>query len=276
MSDKSLIHATAIIDPSAELATDVRVGPYTVIGPDVKIGQGCEIGPHVVINGPTEIGAHNRIFQFASVGEECQDKKYKGEPTKLIVGDHNVIRESVTIHRGTTQDNSETVVGNNNLLMAYVHVAHDCVVGNNIILANNASLAGHVKVSDGAILGGFSGVHQFCHIGAYCMSGMFSVITKDVPAFVTVQGNLAKPHGMNTEGMRRRGYTQEHVQVLKRAYKVVYRQGLTLEEASAAIDEMIKSVKTEGEVDQLVVPQVCDDLSCFKNSLSGSNRGIVR
>ncbi|MDX1409022.1 MAG: acyl-ACP--UDP-N-acetylglucosamine O-acyltransferase, partial [Saprospiraceae bacterium] len=184
-----MIHPTAIIDPAAELAEEVQVGPYSVIGPDVKIGAGTVIAPHVVINGPTTIGRNNRIFQFASVGEECQDKKYKGEPTRLEIGDDNVIRESVTIHRGTIQDNSLTRIGSRNLLMAYVHVAHDCMVGDDCIFANNASIAGHAHVGNGVILGGMTGVHQFCKIGSYSMTSGCSFVTKDIPAYVMAAGN---------------------------------------------------------------------------------------
>lgn len=256
-----MIHPTAIIDPKAELAADVQVGPYSVIGPDVVIGAGSVIGPHVVINGPTSIGAGNRIFQFASVGEECQDKKYKGEPTRLEIGDNNVIRESVTIHRGTIQDNSITRIGNDNLLMAYVHVAHDCMVGSNCILANNASLAGHVHVGDGVILGGFSGVHQFCKIGSFAMSSMFSAINMDVPAFVMVQGYPARARGMNYEGMKRRGYSKELISELRSAYRTLYRSGLTLNEALERI-----------EPDAQTSPEI----GLFFESLKNSNRGITR
>ena len=256
-----MIHPTAIIDPKAEIAADVQVGPYSVIGPDVVIGAGSVIGPHVVINGPTSIGAGNRIFQFASVGEECQDKKYKGEPTRLEIGDNNVIRESVTIHRGTIQDNSITRIGNDNLLMAYVHVAHDCMVGSNCILANNASLAGHVHVGDGVILGGFSGVHQFCKIGSFAMSSMFSAINMDVPAFVMVQGYPARARGMNYEGMKRRGYSKELISELRSAYRTLYRSGLTLNEALERI-----------EPDAQTSPEI----GLFFESLKNSNRGITR
>ncbi|MDF1781388.1 MAG: acyl-ACP--UDP-N-acetylglucosamine O-acyltransferase [Alcanivoracaceae bacterium] len=256
-----MIHPTAIIDPKAELAADVQVGPYSVIGPDVVIGAGCVIGPHVVINGPTTIGAGNRIFQFASVGEECQDKKYKGEPTRLEIGDNNVIRESVTIHRGTIQDNSLTRIGSDNLLMAYVHVAHDCIVGSNCILANNASLAGHVHVGDGVILGGFTGVHQFCKIGSFAMSSMFSAINMDVPSFVMVQGYPARARGMNYEGMKRRGYSKELISELRSAYRTLYRSGLTLNEALERI-----------EPDAQTSPEI----ALFFESLKNSNRGITR
>lgn len=255
-----MIHPQAIVDENAKLAADVEVGPWTYIGPDVTIDSGTVIASHVVIKGPTSIGKNNKIYQFASVGEECQDKKYKGEPTRLEIGDNNVIRESCTLHRGTIQDNSLTRIGNGNLLMAYVHVAHDCMVGDNNIFANNASLAGHVHVGNGAILGGFSGVHQFCHIGSFAMASMGSMVVKDVPAFVMVSGDTAKAHGMNFEGMRRRGYSPETIQQLKLAYKTVYRKGLTLQDALAQLDSM----------------NATEELSLFIESLKQSNRGITR
>lgn len=256
-----MIHSTAIIDPRAQLDSSVTVGPYSVIGPEVVIGAGTEIGPHVVINGPTTIGENNRIFQFASVGEDCQDKKYKGEPTRLEIGDNNMIRENVTIHRGTIQDESLTKIGSDNLLMAYVHVAHDCIVGNNCVLANNATLAGHVKVGDFVILGGFSGVHQFGRIGSYAMAGMYSVINMDVPAYLMMQGYPARPRGMNVEGMKRRGYEKELIRNLREAYRILYRQGHTIEEAVA---------KMKAEL------PASDQLQLFIDSIESSERGIVR
>ncbi|WP_304641796.1 acyl-ACP--UDP-N-acetylglucosamine O-acyltransferase [Pseudomonas sp.] len=255
------IHPQAIVDPAARLADDVEVGPWTFIGPDVEIGAGSVIGPHVVMRGPTTIGCGNRIFQFASVGEDCQDKKYKGEPTRLVIGDNNVIREGCTIHRGTIQDQGVTTIGSNNLLMAYVHVAHDCVVGNNIIMANNATIAGHVHVGDGAILGGYTTVHQFCHLGAWSMSAANSAVFKDIPAFVMVGGNPAEAHGMNFEGMRRRGYSPELIAALRRAYKIVYRQSLTLQDALAALAESAEQYP---------------EISLFRDSILASTRGITR
>lgn len=255
-----MIHPQAIVDPGAELATDVEVGPWTYIGPGVRIDSGTRIASHVVIKGPTTIGKCNQIFQFASVGEDCQDKKFRGELTVLEIGDNNVIRESCTLHRGTVQDEGITRVGNGNLLMAYVHVAHDCRVGDNNIFANNASLAGHVHLGDGVILGGFTGVHQFCHIGSYSMSSMGSMIVKDVPAYVMVSGDTAQAHGMNFEGMRRRNTPAETIQLLRKAYKVVYRQGLTLQQAIAELETMPES----------------PELSLFITSLKSSTRGITR
>ena len=257
----SLIHPSAIIDPSAELGKDVEVGPWTYIGPQVEVGDGCVIGSHVVIKGPTKIGRHNRIFQFASVGEDCQDKKYRGEPTRLEIGDHNVIREGATLHRGTVQDQGITRVGSHNLLMAYTHVAHDCLVGDQVILANNAALAGHVHVDDYAILGGFTAVHQFCHIGAHVMCGAGTVVIKDIPAYVMATGNTAQPHGINSEGLKRRGFSADAIAQLKRAYKVIYRSGLTLEQALPKLQQMAES---ESAVDLLI------------KSLQTSSRGIIR
>ncbi len=255
------IHPQAIIDPAARLADDVEVGPWTLIGPDVEIAAGTVVGPHVVIKGPTTIGQGNRIFQFASVGEDCQDKKYRGEPTRLVIGDNNTIREGCTIHRGTVQDQGVTSIGSNNLLMAYVHVAHDCVVGDNIIMANNATIAGHVHVGDGAILGGYTTVHQFCRLGAWSMSAANSAVFKDIPAFVMVGGNPASAHGMNFEGMRRRGYSAELVAALRRAYKTVYRQGLTLQEALAVLEDSASEFA---------------EIALYRDSILASTRGITR
>lgn len=257
----SLIHPSAIIDPSAELGKDVEVGPWTFIGPGVEIGDGCVISSHVVIKGPTKIGHHNRIFQFASVGEDCQDKKYRGEPTRLEIGNHNIIREGATLHRGTVQDQGITRVGSHNLLMAYTHVAHDCVVGDQVILANNAALAGHVHVDDYAILGGFTAVHQFCHIGAHVMCGAGTVVIKDIPAYVMATGNAAQPHGINSEGLKRRGFSADAIAHLKRAYRVIYRSGLTLEQAIPQLQQM---AETESAVALLI------------ESLQKSSRGIIR
>lgn len=256
-----MIHPSAIIDPSARIGANVEIGPYSIIGAHVEIGEGSWIGPHVVIKGPTVIGRNNKIFQFASVGEDCQDKKYKGEPTRLIIGDNNVIRESVTIHRGTIQDQGLTQIGNNNLLMAYVHVAHDCMLGDGIILANNTTLAGHVHVGDSVILGGFTGVHQFCHIGAHAFAAVSSVIVKDVPPYLMVAGHNAEPHGLNTEGLRRRGFTADTITQLRRAYKVIYRQGLTVQAALPLLEEMAKEQP---------------EIQLFVDFLKTSTRGIIR
>ena len=233
-----MIHSTAIIDPAAQLGRNVEIGPYSIIGADVVIGDDCIIGPHVVLRGPTVLGRNNRIFQFASVGEDCQDKKFKGEPTQLLIGDNNIIREFVTIHRGTTQDQGITRIGSDNLLMAYVHVAHDCVVGDHVILANNTTLAGHVHVGDWAILGGFTGVHQFCHIGAHAFTAVNSVVVQDIPPYIMAQGHNAVPRTINSEGLKRRGFSAEQISIIKRAFKILYRQGHTVSEAVEKMNEL--------------------------------------
>ena len=236
-----MIHSTALVDASAILGEGVSVGPYSIIGPGVEIGDGCQIGAHVVISRNTRIGRNNRIFQFASVGEDPQDKKYAGEETWLEIGNDNVIREYVTINRGTAQDQGVTRVGSGNLLMAYTHVAHDCVIGDHTILANGASLGGHVQIHDWAILGGFTLVHQFSRVGAHAFSAMGSAIGKDVPPYVMVEGQPAVPRGINSEGLRRRGFSAEDIGGIKRAYRKLYRSGLRLEEAL----EMIRNEASE-------------------------------
>ncbi len=256
-----LIDTSAVIHPSARLASGVSVGAYSIIGANVEIGADTWIGPHVVINGPTRIGRDNKIFQFASVGEAPQDKKYAGEPTRLEIGDRNVIREFVTISRGTVQDAGVTRVGNDNWIMAYVHIAHDCQVGNQVIFSNSASLAGHVHVQDHAILGGFTLVHQFCQIGAHCFTAMNSVISMDVPPYMMVSGHMAKPHGLNVEGLKRRGFSAETLQALRRAYKVIYRSKLTLAQAM----EQLKAAAGD-------TPEV----ALLAEFLANSTRGIVR
>ncbi len=233
-----MIHPSAIIDDLAGVAEGVSVGPFCVIGPEVEIGAGTVIGPHVVIRGPTRIGRENRIFQFASIGEDPQDKKYQGEITRLEIGDRNVIREYSTVHRGTIQDKAVTRIGDDNLLMAYTHVAHDCVIGNGVIMANGASLAGHVTVDDCAILGGFSLVHQFCRIGRYSFSGMGSVISRDIPPYVMVGGSPTRPRGINSVGMERRGFDADSILQIKRAFKLIYKSRLKLEEAIESLASM--------------------------------------
>lgn len=225
------IHPSAIIDLKANIAEDVEISPYAIIGPDVEIDSGTWIGPHVVIEGPTKIGKENRIFQFASIGAEPQDKKYKGEPTTLIIGDRNVIRESCTINRGTVQDIGKTEIGNDNWIMAYVHIAHDCIIGNNTIFANNATLAGHVTIHDFAILGGFTLVHQYCHLGEHSFTGMGTALGKDLPPFVMAFGAPGIPRGINSEGLKRHGYDGQQRTAIKDAYKTIYRQKLSLEDA---------------------------------------------
>lgn len=229
------IHASALVDPAARIASDVEIGAYSIVGPHVEIGAGSRIGPHVVITGHTRIGKNNRIYQFSSLGDAPQDKKYAGEPTRLEIGDNNTIREFCTFNVGTAQDAGVTRLGNNNWIMAYVHLAHDCQVGNNTIFANNAQLAGHVVVEDFAILGGFTGVHQFCRIGAHVITAGSSVVFKDIPPYVTASGNPAKPYGINAEGLKRRGFSAGSIAALKRAYKTVFRDGHTVDEALAAL-----------------------------------------
>ncbi len=230
-----MIHPTALVAPGAKLAEEVSIGPYTVIGEHVEIGAGTSVGAHAVITGHTRIGAHNRIFHFVSLGEVPQDKKYADEPTRLEIGDHNVIREFCTFNTGTAQDRGVTSIGSHNWIMAYVHIAHDCEVGDQTIFANNASLAGHVEIGDWAILGGFTGVHQFCKIGAHVMTGISSVVVKDIPPYVLAAGQPAAPHGLNSEGLKRRGFSAEALSALKGAYKILYRAGNTLAEAQAKL-----------------------------------------
>jgi UDP-N-acetylglucosamine acyltransferase len=234
----SLIHETALVDPAAKLADDVEVGAFSIIGPKVTIGEGSRIGPHVVVTGRTTIGKNNRIFQFASIGEEPQDKKYDGEDTELIIGDNNSIRELCTFSRGTVQGGGKTIIGNNNWIMACVHIAHDCILGDNIIMANNASLAGHVTVGDWAILSGYALIHQFCHVGEHSFTSFASHVNQSIPPYVTVSGEKARAKGINTEGLKRRGYSPEQIQQVRRAYKVLYRSGLRLEEARDRLEEM--------------------------------------
>ncbi len=256
-----MIDPNAIVHPDAKIAADVQIGPWTIIGDEVEIGEGSIIASHVIIKGPTKIGKHNRIYQFSTLGEDTPDLKYKGEATRFVMGDNNVIREGVTIHRGTVQDRHETTIGDNNLLMAYVHVGHDSVIGNNCILVNNSALAGHVHIDDWAILGGFTLVHQFCRIGAHSFSGMGTAIGKDVPAYMMVNGNPAEAKNINIEGLRRRGFTKEDLTTLSKAYKTIYRRGLTLDEALIELKQM------QAE---------CSALIPLIESLESSTRGIVR
>ena len=235
-----MIDPRAVVDPSARLAPDVTVGPFSVIDAEVEIGAGTWIGPHVVIRGPTRIGRDNRIFQFASLGEMPQDKKYGGEPTRLEIGDRNTIREFVTINRGTVQDAGLTRLGDDNWIMAYVHIAHDCAVGNRTIFANGASLAGHVCVEDDVVLGGFALVYQFTRLGMHSFCGFACGVHRDVPPYVTVAGYRAEPFGINAEGLRRRDFADEEIQAIRRAYKAVYRANLRLEEAAEKVREMAK------------------------------------
>ena len=256
-----MIDSLAVIDKDAELAEGVSVGPYSVIGPGVVIGEGTTIGPHVVIKGSTRIGKDNNIHQFASIGDEPQEKKYAGEVTRLEIGDRNTIREFVTLNRGTAQDEGVTRIGDDNWIMAYVHVAHDCQIGNQTIFANNASLAGHVTVGDYAILGGFTLVHQFCSIGAHALTAFGTGLSMDVPPYVTVAGSPAKAHGLNMEGLRRSGFSEESRKALRAAYKTLYREKLSLQDAVAGLKQQAAA---------------CPEVRMFVEFLENQTRGIVR
>jgi UDP-N-acetylglucosamine acyltransferase len=255
------VHPTALVDARAELGADVEVGAYSIVGPGVRIGAGTTIGPHVVIAGRTTIGARNRIFQFASIGDIPQDKKYGGEPTATSIGDDNVIREFVSIHAGTAQDRGTTTIGNGNWLLGYVHIAHDCVIGNDTTFSNNAQLAGHVVIGDYVTMGGFTGVHQFCRVGAHAMVAAGAIVLRDVPPYITVSGYPAKPAGTNNEGLRRRGFSMADIASVRRAYKTLYREGLSLDDAKAALAETAASTPV---------------LAPLVTFLTESGRGIVR
>ena len=254
-------HPTALIDPKAKLDEGVDVGPYSVVGPQVSIGSGSVIESHVIVRGPTKLGKNNHVFQFSTVGDGSPDKKYKGEPTKLLIGDENVIREGVTIHRGTVQEKGITRIGDRNLLLAYTHVAHDCEIEDDVVLTHQAALAGAVKVGKGAILGGYAIVHQFCSIGAYSFCAMGSAVNKDIPAYVKVRGNPAKPHGINTVGLKRLGYSSKVIEALKSAYRSTYRKRLTVQEALEEIKPLAKKHK---EVD------------LYYSTIKKATRGISR
>jgi UDP-N-acetylglucosamine acyltransferase len=256
-----MIDPRAVVSPQAKIAADVEIGPFSVIGPDVEIGAGTWIGPHVVIKGPTRMGTGNKVFQFASIGEDPQDKKYKGEVTYLTIGDRNVFREAVTVHRGTVTGSNVTQIGDDNLLMAYSHVAHDCRLGNQIVLANCTALGGHVDIGDWAILGGLSGVHQFCKIGAHAFVAANSTVTQDVPTYVMAVGQPAVPHSINTEGLKRRGFSGEQILNIRRAYKVLYRSKLKLD---AALEELGQAAESQAEIRPLV------------EFLKESSRGLIR
>ena len=256
-----MIHPQAVIDSSAKIANGVTIGAFSIIGANVEIGEGTEVGSHVVISGPTVIGRENKIYSFASIGGDPQDKKYAGEKTRLEIGDRNVIREYCTISRGTVQDAGVTRIGNDNWIMAYVHIAHDCQIGSNTIFSNSASLAGHVTIEDYAILGGFTLVHQFCKVGAHCFTAMNSVISKDVLPFTMISGHMAKPHGLNVEGLKRRGFSSESLSQLRKAYKIIYRSGLTLDQAT---DEL------------KVMANECAEVAQLLGFIEKVTRGIVR
>jgi UDP-N-acetylglucosamine acyltransferase len=259
------VHATAIVDPAAELAEGVVVGPYAVIGPHVRIGAGTSIGPHTVVEGRTTIGRDNKIFQFCSIGGAPQDKKYAGEPTELVVGDGNTIREFCTLNTGTAQDGGVTRVGNDNWIMAYVHIAHDCQVGNHTILANAVQLAGHVHLGDWVTLGGLTGVHQFVRVGAHAMAGFSTRLSQDLPPFIMASGNPVGAQGFNQEGLRRRGFSAERIAVVKQMHRALYRKGLTLADACAEIESQ------RGQV-----PEADGELTLMLDFLAAAERGIVR
>jgi UDP-N-acetylglucosamine acyltransferase len=256
-----MIHSSSIIDPSAKIADDVEIGPFCLVGADVEIGSGTRIESHVILKGPMKIGERNHIFQFSTLGDGSPDKKYKNEPTTLVIGNENIIREGVTIHRGTVQDRGETLIGDRNLIMAYSHIAHDCVLGNDIVLTNQAALAGSVHVGDGAILGGYAIVHQFCSLGSYSFCAMGSAVNKDIPAYVKVRGNPAKPFGINVTGIKRLGYSKESIEALRSAYRSIYRKKLTVDEAT----EELKELRKEHE-----------EVNLFLDSIEKSTRGISR
>ena len=256
-----MIHASALVDANAEIGVNVSIGPFSVVGPNVKIGDNTTIASHVVIEGCTTIGENNRVFQYASIGAEPQSVTYNGEPTEVIIGDNNIIREFVTINRGTADDRGFTKIGDDNFLMAYVHIAHDCVLGNNTIFVNCSSLAGHVEVGDYVIMGGFSLVHQFCRVGSHCITGIGAVCIQDVPPFTLVAGNKAITHGINVRGLRRRDFSKTDVSELKKAYKMIYRSGLT---TSNAVQEIEKNTWESEHVSTLV------------NFFNDSKRGVIR
>ena len=257
-----MIDQTAIIHSNADIHKNVSIGPYSVIGENVSIGSGTVIGSHVVITGPTTIGPNNKIFHFSSIGEDPQDKKFnKDKNSYLEIGANNTIREYVSINRGTSDGGGKTIIGNNNWIMAYVHIAHDCIIGNNSTFANNTTLAGHVAIQDFVTLGGFTGVHQFCRIGSYSFSAISSVIVKDVPPYILVSGNTAKPSGLNREGLKRNGFDADTINLLKKAYRIIYRESLTLSEALNELMELSVDSKS---------------VNVMHSFISSSERGIVR
>lgn len=256
-----MIHSTAIIDPGARIADNVDIGPYTIVGPDVEIGSGCRIGPHVVLTGRTRLGPENRIYQFASIGEEPQDKKYAGEDSALEIGSGNTIRESVTINRGTADGGGITRIGNDNWIMAYCHIAHDCQVGSQVIMANGATLAGHVTVGDYVIFAGYSGAHQFCSIGDHAFLGMYGGVSQDVPAYVMVSGQPPRPRGVNSEGLKRRGFSSDQIRNIREAYRLIYRSGKSRDEA---LDELESRLADQPELQPMLL------------SARASTRGLLR
>ena len=259
------IHPTAVVDPKAQIADDVTVGPYCVVGPKVALGAGTVLEPHVVVGGRTTIGSNNHFFSFSAIGGIPQDKKYGGEDTELVIGDSNTVREHCTFSLGTAQGGGTTKIGSGNWIMASVHVAHDCIIGDHTILANNVTLAGHVSLGDWAILGGLSGLHQFCRMGAHAMAGGGSIILRDVPPYIIGNGNPCTPHGINSEGLKRRGFDADTVNALRRAYKIIYRDGKTVTEAVAALDELIAAE-----------PAAANAIALLRDFVRDSERGIIR
>ncbi len=256
-----MIHESAVISSRARVHEDVSIGPYSIVGADVEVGPGTRIESHVVLKGPCVIGRDNHIFQFASLGDDPQDKKYAGESTQLVIGDRNTIREYCSFNRGTVQDEGITRLGNDNWIMAYSHIAHDCVVGNHTVFANNTTLAGHVHIGDWAILGGFTGVHQYCHIGAHTLTGIFTAVTKDIPAYVLASGRPAVPRGINAEGLKRRGFSSDQISNVREAYRVLYRQDLKLKEAVQTLEKYAESQ---------------EEVVAFLESVRKSSRGLIR
>ena len=256
-----MIHESAVISSRARVHEDVSIGPYSIIGADVEVGPGTRIESHVVLKGPCVIGRDNHIFQFASLGDDPQDKKYAGESTQLVIGDRNTIREYCSFNRGTVQDEGITRLGRDNWIMAYSHIAHDCVVGNHTVFANNTTLAGHVHIGDWAILGGFTGVHQHCHIGAHTLTGIFTAVTKDIPAYVLASGRPAVPRGINAEGLKRRGFSSDQISNVREAYRVLYRQDLKLKEAVQTLEKYAESQ---------------EEVVAFLESVRKSSRGLIR
>jgi UDP-N-acetylglucosamine acyltransferase len=259
------VHATALVEPGARLADTVTVGAYCVVGAHVTVGEGTTIGPHCVIEGRTTIGRDNRIFQFASIGAANQDKKYKGEPTELVIGDRNTIREFVTLHVGTVQDKAVTRIGDDNWIMAYTHIAHDCVVGNHTTMANNTTLGGHIEIGDWVTVGGLCGIHQFVKVGAHAMLGFQSAVSQDVPPFMLVDGNPLAVRGVNVTGLKRRNFSAERIQAIRQMHKLIYREGRTLEDAKTAIDALGKQT-----------PAAAEDISLMQRFLAAADRGIAR
>ena len=262
------IHPSAIVDKGASIHSNVEIGPYAIIGPNVSIDSGTKVGSHTVIEGHTSIGKDNVISHFSSLGGVPQDMKYRGEPTQLVIGDRNTIREFTTIHTGTIQDKGVTSIGNDNWIMAYVHIAHDCVVGNHTIFSSNAQIAGHVQVHDWVIMGGMSGVHQFVRIGQHAMLGGASALVQDIPPFVIAAGDKASPHGINVEGLKRRGFSSETITALRQAYKVLYKDGLSFEEAKAEIQKMVVASASDATT--------AEKLAEFHDFIAASTRGIIR